>query len=97
MLEKETAILSSIPAWEIPWTEEPGGLQSTESQRVGRHWAYTQKVSASLVDKKLTPERGFFLPQGSCETREEFNILSQVSKDTFLKANPGISLFPLMT
>ena len=27
-LEKELAILSSIPAWEIPWTEEPGGLQS---------------------------------------------------------------------
>ena len=27
-LEKETATLSSILAWEIPWTEEPGGLQS---------------------------------------------------------------------
>ena len=24
---------SSIPAWEIPWTEEPGGLQSMESQK----------------------------------------------------------------
>ena len=27
-LEKEMAIHSSIPAWKIPWTEEPGGLQS---------------------------------------------------------------------
>ena len=27
---------SSILAWEIPWTEEPGGLQSMELQRVGR-------------------------------------------------------------
>ena len=27
-LEKEMATYSSIPAWEIPWTEEPGGLQS---------------------------------------------------------------------
>ena len=35
-LEKETAIHSSILAWEIPWREEPGGLQSMESQRV-RH------------------------------------------------------------
>ena len=35
-LEKETANHSGIPAWEIPWTEEPGGLQSTGSQRV-RH------------------------------------------------------------
>ena len=34
-LEKEMATVSSILAWRIPWTEEPGGLQSTESQRVG--------------------------------------------------------------
>ena len=34
-LEKEMAIHSSIPAWEIPWTEEPGGLQSMRLQRVG--------------------------------------------------------------
>ena len=35
-LEKEMATLSNIIAWKIPWTEEPGGLQSTGSQRV-RH------------------------------------------------------------
>ena len=35
LLEKEMATHSSIPAWRIPWTEEPGGLQSTGSQRVG--------------------------------------------------------------
>ena len=29
---------SSIPAWRIPWTEEPGGLQSMGSQRVGHNW-----------------------------------------------------------
>ena len=34
--EKETATPSSILVWEISWTEEPGGLQSTRSQRV-RH------------------------------------------------------------
>ena len=33
-LEKEIATQSSILAWEIPWTEEPGGLQSIGSQRV---------------------------------------------------------------
>ena len=32
LLEKEMATYSSILAWEIPWTEEPGGLQSMESQ-----------------------------------------------------------------
>ena len=35
-LEKGMATLSSILAWEIPWTEEPGGLQSMGLQRV-RH------------------------------------------------------------
>ena len=36
LLEKEMATHSSILAWKIPWTEEPGGLQSMGSQRV-RH------------------------------------------------------------
>ena len=34
-LEKEMAAHSSILAWEIPWPEEPDGLQSMGSQRVG--------------------------------------------------------------
>ena len=34
-LEKEMATHSSIYAWKIPWTEEPGGLQIMGSQRVG--------------------------------------------------------------
>ena len=36
-LEKEMATHSCILAWEIPWTEEPGGLQSMESQK---SWTY---------------------------------------------------------
>ena len=38
-LEKETAAHSSILAWRIPWTEEPGGLQCMASRRVGHDWA----------------------------------------------------------
>ena len=34
-LEKEMATHSSILAWRIPWSEEPGGLQAAGSQRVG--------------------------------------------------------------
>ena len=34
-LEEDVATHSSILAWRIPWTEEPGRLQSTGSQRVG--------------------------------------------------------------
>ena len=35
-LEKGRATHASLLAWRIPWTEEPGGLQSLGSQRVGR-------------------------------------------------------------
>ena len=35
LLEKEMAAPSSVLAWEIPWTEEPGGLQSKGLQRTG--------------------------------------------------------------
>ena len=38
-LEKGMATHSSIPAWRIPRTEEPGGLQSMGSHRVGHDWA----------------------------------------------------------
>ena len=38
-LEKEMATHSSILAWRIPWMEEPGGLQSMQSQRVRHNWA----------------------------------------------------------
>ena len=38
-LEKEMATHSSILAWKIPWTEDPGRLQSMGSQRVGHNCA----------------------------------------------------------
>ena len=44
------AVHPSILAWRIPWTEEPGGLQSTDSQRVGHNWvtnAFTLYTSFS--------------------------------------------------
>ena len=47
-LEKEMAIHSSTIAWKIPWTEEPGRLQSTGSQRVGHNWV-TSLSFPSLV------------------------------------------------
>ena len=42
-LEKEMATHSSILAWEIPWTEEPGGLQPMGSQKVGHNSATEQQ------------------------------------------------------
>ena len=48
-LEKELATHSSILAWKIPWTEEPGRLESMGSQRVGHDWV----TSLSLSYKQL--------------------------------------------
>ena len=39
LLEKEMATHSSILAWKIPWTEEPGRLQFMGSQRIGHDWS----------------------------------------------------------
>ena len=43
-LGKGVAIQSSILAWRIPQTEEPGGLQSMGSLRVGQDWATKEKL-----------------------------------------------------
>ena len=47
LLEEGMATHSCILAWRIPWTEEPGGLQSTGSQRVGHNWAHVHACSHS--------------------------------------------------
>ena len=52
-LEKGMATHSSILAWRIPWTEEPGGLQSMGSQRVGHNCAINTFLFQSK-DKHLT-------------------------------------------
>ena len=45
---------SSILAWEIPWTEEPGGLQPKGLQRVGHDWAWKIiKLSMSKMVNSL--------------------------------------------
>ena len=46
-LEKEMATYSSILAWEIPWTEGPGRLQSTLSPRVGHDLVTKQQQGGS--------------------------------------------------
>ena len=52
-LEKGVATHSSLLAWRIPWTEEPGGLQSMGSQRVGYDWMTDAVTSLSHVNTEL--------------------------------------------
>ena len=48
LLEKEMETHSSMLAWRIPWTEEPGGLQSMGSQRIRRDWSDWARMPSSL-------------------------------------------------
>ena len=43
LLEKGMGTHSSVLAWKIPWTEEPGGVESMGSQRVGHNLATKQR------------------------------------------------------
>ena len=52
-LEKGMATHSSILAWNIPWTEEPGGLQSMRSQRVRHNWATNTFAGCQAMEFKL--------------------------------------------
>ena len=57
-LEKDVATHSSILAWRIPWTEEPGGLQSTGSQRVRHNLAPKQQLEVTVSqDWTVSPRR----------------------------------------
>ena len=60
-LEKGMATNSSILAWEIPWTEEPGGLQSLGSPRVGHKWAtntFTSHMDITIHKNLLNCAKG---------------------------------------
>ena len=54
LLEKEMATHPSILAWEISWTEEPGRLQSKESQSVGHNWARPHNLLGSMLNISCT-------------------------------------------
>ena len=62
-LEKEMAIHSSTIAWKIPWTEEPGRLQSMGSQRVRHDWATSCSLynQYSSVRNLMTLQKDFLL------------------------------------
>ena len=54
-LEEGTATHSSILAWRIPWTEQPGGLYSTGSQRIGHDWSDLAQHKETQVELQVMP------------------------------------------
>ena len=61
-LEKAMAPHSSTLAWKIPRTEEPGGLQSTGSLRVGHEWATSLSLSTFMHWRRKWQPTPVFLP-----------------------------------
>ena len=59
-LEEEMVTHSSFPAWRIPWTEEPVGLYTMGSQRVGRDWATNTSWESRFF--KAEEVKGWSLP-----------------------------------
>ena len=55
LLEEETATCSSILAWKIPWTGEPGGLQSLGPQRIRHDWV-TEDTDTHVQEKVMVKE-----------------------------------------
>ena len=60
-LEEEMATHSSILAWKIPWTEEPGGQQSIESHRVRHDWACMHHILSVQMTKLIQSQ--FLFPK----------------------------------
>ena len=88
-LEKGMATSSSILAWEIPWTEEPGGLQAMDSQRV-RHNLVTKQqqqpqtlttISCACLSFGVAfscpPNQGFLQPKAILNSVCFFRLLHE--------------------
>ena len=65
VLEKEMATHSSTLAWKIPWTEEPGRLQSMGLLRVGHDWVTSLSLFTFMHWRRTWQPTPVFLPGGS--------------------------------
>ena len=91
-LEKEMATHSSVLAWRIPGTGEPGGLQSLGSHRVGHDWSNLAAAAAALNkaniwQKTEVREKFFFLSHLNHSTWEIENAFSKKSNELINKKN----------
>ena len=65
VMEKAMAAHSSTLAWKIPWTEEPGGLQSLGSLRVGHDWVTSLWLFTCMHWRRKWQPTPVFLPRDS--------------------------------
>ena len=86
VLEKEMATHSSVLAWRIPGTGEPGGLPSMGSHRVGHDWSDL----AAAADRIMAPKNAHTLVTRTCEyvqlygKRGDIKIIGDIKVDNQL-------------
>ena len=78
-----TAAHSSILAWRIPWTEEPGRLQSIASQRIGHYWSNLACMHVLWDDypSKLSQHPSFYININKKRKRKKFFSCDENSQD----------------
>ena len=81
-LEKGMATHSSILAWEIPWTEEPGGIQSSSVQSLSRVWLFVTPWTAAC--------------QASLSITNSQSLLKLMSIELVMPSNHLILCHPLL-
>ena len=83
-LEQEIATRSSIPAWNISRTEEPGGLQSLESQKTGPDGACTHRTvratKCSALPSSVPKSNTWALSGNGCPQAKSWNTLFSTSQ-----------------
>ena len=97
---KEMAAHFSILAWRIPWTEEPGGLQSTGSQRVRQDWVTSLSLNNSLYildnislsEQYLLPFANIYSPCGVSHSLDIVFCKQVLNFNEIQFINPGYLL-----
>ena len=96
-LEKEMAIHSSTIAWKIPWTKDPGRLQSMGSQRVGHIWV-TSLHFTSILYWKIPWTEGAWWAAVHCYcsvAKSCLTLCDPMNRSTFLSFTISQSLLKL--
>ena len=90
-LEKEMATHSSILAWRIPWTEEPGGLQPTRSPRVWHDWATNTFTYSAHLPSGCWPKT-----KKHSLKAEDYALFGALAEDLWPKSSLSESLEALL-
>ena len=80
LLEEGMATHSSILAWRMPWTEEPGRLQSIESQRVGHNWSNLAGNPFQVGGERTRKQKQNF----PCDRRKEDGVSMQINNSNIV-------------